>query len=148
MAVPVDDVRLTRGPGAVGTDGYMAPEQVARAPRPTRARTCTPPAWSPCSCSPVGHRDRGRAPAVPDGPLRPLLESLVATDPDQRPPSATAALERLRRIDVPLDGPWPVVPDRVGDVPEATGQRWANVVIVASVLVIAACVVADYLMLR
>ena len=31
VAVPVDDVRLTRAPGAVGTDGYMAPEQEAGA---------------------------------------------------------------------------------------------------------------------
>ena len=31
VAVPVEDVRLTRGPAVVGTDGYLAPEQVAGA---------------------------------------------------------------------------------------------------------------------
>ncbi len=32
IAALVDDVRLTRFPGAIGTDGYMAPEQVTGAP--------------------------------------------------------------------------------------------------------------------
>ena len=43
VAALVDDVRLTRVPGAIGTDGYMAPEQVAGsgarpAPGPVRRR--------------------------------------------------------------------------------------------------------------
>jgi serine/threonine-protein kinase len=82
------------------------------------------------------------------GPLNPLLDALTDPDPDLRPPTAAAALERLRRIDVPDDGPWPEVPDRLGEPPaEAAEHRWANVVIVASLVVIALCVVANVLML-
>src|SRR6478752_5196172 len=81
VAVPVEDVRLTRGPAAVGTDGYMAPEQLAgAAPDPrqdvyaagvvaVQLLTGRPP-------------KPGRAPMVPDGPLRPLLAALVGPDPE------------------------------------------------------------------
>ena len=99
VAVPVEDVRLTRVPGAVGTDGYMAPEQARRGGARTRARTCTPPAWSAIQLL-TGRPPRpGRAPLVPEGPLRPLLAALVDPDPRLRPPTAAAALERLRRIE-------------------------------------------------
>jgi serine/threonine-protein kinase len=147
VAVVVDDVRLTRAPGIVGTDGYMAPEQaVGASPDPRQDLYAAGVV--------AAHLLSGRAPrpsvgpVVPDGALRPLVEALIDPDPERRPPSATAALKRLRRIDVPLDGPWPTVPDRLGRVPDAAGGRGATLVIVGSLVVIALCAVANYLMLR
>lgn len=137
VAIPLDDVRLTRAPGVVGTDGYLAPEQAAGAPPDPRQDLY---AAGVVAAQLLGGR---LPPPVPDGPLRPLLESLTDPDPDLRPPTAAAALERLRRIVVPQDGPWPDVPDRLGDPPEPTDHRWANVVIVASLVVIALCVVVN-----
>ena len=124
VAVPIDDVRLTRGPGAVGTDGYMAPEQAAAAAPDPRQDLYA--AGVVAGQLLTGRAPRPRsAPAFPDSSLRPLLEALVATEPDLRPPTAAEALVRLRRIAVPLDGPWPVVPDRLGDPrgPPATAGR-------------------------
>lgn len=135
VAVPLDAVRLTRGQGVVGTDGYMAPEQAAGA-------------------APDPRQDLYAAGVVAkqllagrDGVLRPLVDALTDPDPAMRPPTAAAALERLRRIEVPEDGPWPDVPDRLGEPPGPLRRRWADLVIVVSLLVIAACVVANALML-
>jgi serine/threonine-protein kinase len=147
VAVPVEDVRLTRGPAAIGTDGYLAPAQEAgAAPDPRQdlyaagvvaiqLLTGRPP-------------KPGRAPMVPEGPLRPLLTALVDPDPELRPPTAVAALERLRRLELPDDGPWPVVPDRLGEPPRSDRARWPTPVIAVSLAVIATCVVACILMLR
>ncbi|MEP9363013.1 serine/threonine-protein kinase [Nocardioides sp. CN2-186] len=146
VAVPVEDVRLTRVPGAVGTDGYMAPEQAAGAapePRQDLYAAGVVTAQLLTGTSPR----TGRAPVVPDGPLRPLVEALTSADADLRPPTAAAALERLRRIDVPLDPAWPVVPDRIGDLPRGSTPRWPDVVIAASLTVIALCVTACWLLL-
>lgn len=146
VAVPVEDVRLTRVPGAVGTDGYMAPEQAAgAAPEPRQDLYA---AGVVAAQLLTGTMPRaGRPPSVPDGPLRPLVDALTGTEPDLRPPSAAAALERLRRLDVPLDPAWPVVPDRVGEVPGADRPRWPDLVIAVSVTVIALCAVACFVML-
>jgi len=142
VAVPVDDVRLTRGPGVVGTHGYLAPEQAAGAPPDPRQDLY---AAGVVAAQLLGDR---LPPPVPDGPLRPLIEALTDPDPALRPLTAAAALERLRRIDVRRDGPWPDVPDRLRQPPPDTDRRWADVAIVASLLVIALCVVATTLMLR
>jgi eukaryotic-like serine/threonine-protein kinase len=147
VAVPVADVRLTRGPAAVGTDGYMAPEQLAgAAPEPRQDLY----AAGVVATQLLTGRPRrpGRAPMVPEGALRPLIEALVDPDPELRPPSAAAALERLRRLVVPADGPWPVVPDRLGDPPRTPAPQWPTVVIAASAVVIAACAIACWAMVR
>jgi serine/threonine protein kinase len=143
VAVPVADVRLTRGPAAIGTDGYMAPEQAGgAAPDPrqdvfaagvvaVQMLTGRPPR--------VGH-----PPLVPEGPLQPLLGAMTHPEPAGRTPSAAAALERLRRLDVPADGPWPTVPDRLGDPqPQRSGRRRTAV---AVALLVAAALVAAYLL--
>lgn len=135
VAVVLDDVRLTRGPGVVGTDRYMPPEQAAGA--------APDPRQDLYAAGIVAAELLGGRP----GPLRPLLDALTDPDPGLRPPTATEALARLRRIDVPPDERWPEVPDRLGEPPAPPRHRWANAVIAVSVVVIVACVVANVLML-
>jgi serine/threonine-protein kinase len=70
-------------------------------------------------------RDRG---SVPPGPLRPLLHALTDPRPDGRPPTAAAALVRLRALGLPAGEPWrsgpgpPFVPDRLR--PLTLRERW------------------------
>ena len=113
VAAPIADARYTTVPGAIGTQGYMAPEQ---------ARGALP---DPCqdlySVGRVGLQlvtglPPERQGAIGSGPLRPLLERLLVVDPEQRLASAEAALRLLRRLDVAFeDGPR--VPDRLGGEP-------------------------------
>jgi eukaryotic-like serine/threonine-protein kinase len=49
VAALIDEARLTRFPGAIGTDTTWPPNSCT-APFPTRARTCSPPVWSPSRC--------------------------------------------------------------------------------------------------
>jgi serine/threonine-protein kinase len=143
IAVPVDDVRLTRAPGGVGTDGYMAPEQAAGA--------APDPRQDVYAVGVVGAElltgRRGAPP--PDGALRSLLEAMTSPDPALRPPTAADALERLRRIEVPdstRDRPWPFVPDRLPPLPAAS-SRWLDVAIACFVATILLCAAATYLLL-
>ena len=139
VAVPVEDVRLTRVPGAVGTDGYMAPEQsTGAAPDPRQDVYAAGVV--------AAELLTGRRGAAPDGPLGPLLAAMTSADPDLRPPTAAAALERLRRIEVPHDRPWPHVPDRLPDPPEPPA-RWAELAIACFLAAIVLCAVAGYLLL-
>lgn len=110
--------------GAVGTDGYVAPEQAAGVgPDPRQdlfaaGMTAT-------------ELLTGRLPAAPGdlprGALRPLLRALVACDPGRRPGSAAAALGLLRETGVPSGAPWrrrphpPEVPDRYAARPDGAG---------------------------
>jgi serine/threonine protein kinase len=141
VAVALDDVRLTRGPGVVGTDGYMAPEQVAgAAPEPRQDLYA------------AGVVARGLLTGrpgepAPEGPLRPLLEWLTSDDPALRPATAADALRRLRRLEVPRDGPWPEVPDRLGPLPTGDDSR-TEVAIACFVAAIVLSVLAAYLSLR
>lgn len=143
VAVPLADVRLTRGPAVVGTDGYLAPEQ--------RERSIPDPAQDVYAAGVVaaqlltGRPPRpGRPLLVPEGPLRPLVTALLDPDPSLRP-TAAAALDRLRRLDVPADGPWPVVPDRLP--PPPAGERAATVAIVCFLAAIALSAAASALLL-
>ncbi|WP_185995558.1 serine/threonine-protein kinase [Nocardioides campestrisoli] len=104
VAVTLAGERLTTSPAAVGTEGYMAPEQAAGQPPDPRQDLYA-----------VGmlgvHLLTGARPVrgvcLPSSPLRPLLERLLADDPGHRPDDAQAALVLLRRLAVPpAPGPW------------------------------------------
>ncbi|MDX6360181.1 MAG: eukaryotic-like serine/threonine-protein kinase [Nocardioidaceae bacterium] len=89
--------------GAVGTDGYVAPEQAAGAPPEPRQDLFA-------AGMTAAELLTGRLPQAPDdlphGRLRPLLRSLVAPDPRARPASAGASLALLRQYGVPTGSPW------------------------------------------
>ncbi|RYB88597.1 serine/threonine protein kinase [Nocardioides glacieisoli] len=147
VAAPVADRRFTTVPGAIGTDGYMAPEQARGAP-PDPSQdlyavgrvvlemvTGLPPA---CQRAPVDE-------ALPSHPLRPLVERLLVSDPEQRLATADAALRLLRRLPLPAAA-GPPVPDRLGPPPrgrrttgagEVDWPAWAAVA--ALVAVVAGC---------
>ncbi len=129
VAVVRGDVRLTRGPGGVGTSGYMAPEQAAGAPPDPRQDLYA-----------VGMVARqlvtGRPPdhlATVDGRLAPLVASLTAEDPALRPATALDARTALHASGVPAGAPWqshphpPEVPDLLGEPPlPSTWRSWAG----------------------
>jgi eukaryotic-like serine/threonine-protein kinase len=113
-----------------GTDGYLAPEQAAGgAPEPRQDLFA--------AGATAAELLSGRLPASPEdlprGRLRPLLTTLVATDPSHRPPSAAAALALLRSSGVPGGIPWgrrphpPDVPDRFARRAAAAGTTWGAV---------------------
>ncbi|MBD3947738.1 serine/threonine-protein kinase [Nocardioides ganghwensis] len=145
VAAPVADRRFTTVPGAIGTDGYMAPEQARGAPpEPTQDLYAVGRVALELvtGLPPAGQGD------IPSHPLRPLLERLLVSDPEQRIATADAALRLLRRLPVPPpDGP--PVPDRLGPPPRRrrttpTGPRdpvdWPGWLAVAAlVAVVAGC---------
>jgi eukaryotic-like serine/threonine-protein kinase len=133
IAVARGDRRLTRGPGGVGTGGYMPPEQVAgAAPDPrqdvyaagvvaTRLLTARPPGGP-----------------APDTPLGRLLVSFTHSDPGQRPATAASALDRLRALGVPAGAPWqgdddpPDVRALYADPPARTPYAWGVLAVFAA----------------
>ncbi len=118
VAALVDDVRLTRVPGAIGTHGYMAPELDRGAPPDPRQDLYAVGVVAVQMLTGLGPPHLS---APPPGRLQPLLAALTSPDPDRRPASASAALAHLRRIGVPPGAPWrddpapPEVFDQVGD---------------------------------
>ncbi|MFC0222766.1 serine/threonine-protein kinase [Nocardioides zeicaulis] len=113
VAAPIADRRFTTVPGAIGTDGYMAPEQArGAAPEPTQDLW----AVGRVALELVTGLPPAQQGAIPPHPLRPLLERLLVPDPEQRLVSAEAALRLLRRLPVPPPR-CPAVPDRVGAAP-------------------------------
>jgi serine/threonine protein kinase len=119
VAAPVADRRFTTVPGAIGTDGYMAPEQARGAlPEPTQDLY----AVGRVALEMVTGLRPSRQRDVPSHPLRPLIERLLVPDPAQRLATAEAALRLLRRLDLPEPECAPV-PDRLGPAPR--GRRTA-----------------------
>jgi serine/threonine-protein kinase len=120
VAALIDEVRLTRFPGAIGTDGYMAPEQAhGAAPEPQQDLYALGVVGVQMLTGLSPRNQKG----VPDGALKPLLESLLQVDSEKRPESASAALDMLRAIGVPGGAPWqqdaepPEVFNQLTDVP-------------------------------
>jgi serine/threonine protein kinase len=120
VAALVDDVRLTRFPGAIGTDGYMAPEQAhGAAPDPRQDLYGVGVVGIQMLTGLPPRQQKG----VPAGRLQPLLAALTDPDSEKRPESASSALNLLRRLGVPPGAPWqddpepPEVFDQLGDVP-------------------------------
>lgn len=136
VAAPIADARYTTVPGAIGTEGYMAPEQARGAP--------PDPSQDLYSVGRVGLQLVSGLPperqgAIGSGPLRPLLERLLVVDPQQRLASAEAALRLLRRLDIAFEG-GPHVPDRLGGEPAARTDWAAWAVIAGCTVVVALCV--------
>jgi len=132
VAAPVHELRLTRWPGPVGTDGYMAPEQAAgAAPDPRQDVYAAGTVAVECLS---GTRPRPGL-GAPPGPLRALLHEMTAPDPARRTPSATAALEHLRRLGVPIGAPWreqvgpPDVRDLLGTAAPRTPDAQRDVLV-------------------
>lgn len=145
VAAPVDDLRLTRVPGAVGTDGYMAPEQRSTGAPDPRQDLYAVGVVAIQLLTGQGPRHQS---GPPPGPLQPLLGALTSPDPEHRPVSATAARSLLHRAGVPDDEPWrsgpepPDVLDRLGLVappPAADRARIGEVVAIACFLAALAC---------
>ncbi|MET1058327.1 MAG: serine/threonine-protein kinase [Nocardioides sp.] len=120
VAALIDEVRLTRFPGAIGTDGYMAPEQAhGAAPEPRQDLYAVGVVGVQMLTGLSPRHQKG----VPDGALKPLLESLLEVDSEKRPESASVALDMLRGIGVPGGAPWqqdpepPEVFNQLGDLP-------------------------------
>ncbi len=117
VAAPIADRRFTTVPGAIGTDGYMAPEQARGAPpEPTQDLY----AVGRVALELLTGEPPARQGAIPSHPLRPLVERLLVADPEQRIATADAALRLLRRLPVP-EAAGPPVPDRLG--PSPRGRR-------------------------
>jgi serine/threonine protein kinase len=151
VAAPIADRRFTTVPGAIGTDGYMAPEQARGAPpEPTQDLY----AVGRVALELVTGLPPARQGDIPSHPLRPLVERLLVSDPEQRIATVDAALRLLRRLPVPPpDGP--PVRDRLGPTPRRrrttrTAPRrpvdWAGWLAVAALAgVVAGCL---YVLLR
>ena len=132
-------MRLTRVPGPVGTDGYMAPEQLRGAAPDPRQDLYAVGVVAAQMLTGVPPDRPGPRHARTDRRLTTLLEALTDPDPERRPPTAAAALARLRCLVGPGDptGPGdpapPDVRDRLGDV-EVPGGSPATTAAVACFL--------------
>ncbi|MEJ7833205.1 MAG: serine/threonine-protein kinase [Nocardioides sp.] len=146
IAALVDDVRLTQSPGPIGTRWYAAPEQAEGGALPDPRQDLY--AVGVLATGLLTGLSPHHRPPPPPGPLQPLVTALTARNPDDRPASAAAALERLRRVGVPPGAPWqtdpgpPVVPDRLGDPAPDRRARSADPGRASSLLAIGCFVLA------
>lgn len=101
VAAVAGDPRLTRVPGAIGTDGYLAPELAAGGP-PTPAQDLYAVGVLGTQLLTAAAPDA----RLPPGPLAPLLAALRDPEPARRPADAAAALATLRALDLPPGPPW------------------------------------------
>jgi serine/threonine protein kinase len=138
VAALVDDVRLTRFPGAIGTYGYMAPEQAhGAAPDPRQDLYGVGVVGIQMLTGLAPRQQKG----VPAGRLQPLLAALTDPDSEKRPESASSALNLLRRLGVPPGAPWqddpepPEVFDQLDDViaPAPSGVRPRRVLLAVAI---------------
>jgi serine/threonine protein kinase len=138
VAAPVRDQRFTTVPGAIGTDGYMAPEQARGAPPDP-----TQDLWAVgrVGLELITGLPPARQGAVPAHPLRPLLQRLLVPDPEQRLATAGAALRLLERLAIPAE-PGPPVPHRLGPArpdiaagPSFDLLGWSAVAVLTAVIV-------------
>ncbi|QIX28483.1 protein kinase [Nocardioides sp. JQ2195] len=103
VAALIDEVRLTRFPGAIGTDGYMAPEQAhGAAPEPQQDLYALGVVGIQMLTGLSPRHQKG----APDGPYREFLEALTQEDSEKRPATASEALQLLRSAGVPPGTPW------------------------------------------
>ncbi len=130
IAALMDDVRLTMHPGAIGTEGYMAPEQRIGAPPTPQQDLYALGVVGIQMLTGLGPRQQH---GVPPGPLQGWLTWLTQEDPEQRPSSAVAALQALRSVGVPPGTPWrdrpepPEVFDHIREVaPPAVPSSWPS----------------------
>lgn len=129
VAALAEDVRLTRVPVAIGTEGYMAPEQARSAPPDPRQDLYAAGVVAVQLLTGLPPREQR---GVPPGRLQGLVRWLTEPDPERRPPSAAAALTELRRLGVPPGAPWqqesepPEVFDQLGEVPVPTGVPYSG----------------------
>ena len=107
VAAVVDDVRLTRVPGAVGTDGYMAPEQAAGVAADPRQDLYAVGVVAIQMLTGVPPRAHPPSHPAPPGRLAPLLAAMTSDDPTVRPASATVARRRRSAESGAADAPWP-----------------------------------------
>jgi serine/threonine-protein kinase len=126
VAAVAGDPRLTRGPGGVGTGGYMSPEKATGGPPDPRQDLY---AAGVVAGQLLTGGDPGDPP--PPGDLGRVLGTLTAPDPELRPRTASLALELLRGVGVPPDAPWrgdpnaPHVVDLYGD-PSPPGRTFGK----------------------
>ncbi|KRF20589.1 hypothetical protein ASG90_18615 [Nocardioides sp. Soil797] len=103
VAALIDEVRLTRFPGAIGTDGYMAPEQAhGAAPEPQQDLYALGVVGIQMLTGLSPRHQKG----APEGPYKEFLEALTQEDSEKRPATASEALQMLHAAGVPAGTPW------------------------------------------
>lgn len=129
VAARLGGPRLTREPGVVGTEGYLAPEVAAGAsPAPAQDLFA---AGVVAAVLVTGCRPEDAVASLGEGPLADLVRALADPVPTRRPVDAIAALDIVRALGLTSDGPWPEVADRLGPDPSYRPVDWVRVLAVA-----------------